>query len=73
MDTFVGGAEAFPPEDNGENANALLFVPNDGNPEVFAGGMYLFNKKLISDAGLDPETTPDDLEGHVRVARDAQR
>jgi ABC-type glycerol-3-phosphate transport system substrate-binding protein len=58
MDTFVGGAEAFPPEDNGEAANALLFVPNDGNPEVFAGSMYLFNNKLIEDAGLDPETTP---------------
>jgi ABC-type glycerol-3-phosphate transport system substrate-binding protein len=58
IDTFVGGASAFPPEDNGESANALLFVPNDGNPEVFAGAMYLFNKRLIADAGLDPESTP---------------
>lgn len=60
MDTFVGGEGAFPVEDNGENANSILFVPNDGNPEVFAGNMYIFNKKIVEDAGLDPEETPKD-------------
>lgn len=60
IDTFVGGEGAFPVEDNGENANAILFIPNDGNPEVFAGSMYIFNKKIVADAGLDPEETPQD-------------
>lgn len=60
MDTFVGGEAAFPVEDNGTNANSILFVPNDGNPEVFAGPMYAFNKKIVEDAGLDPDKTPKD-------------
>jgi ABC-type glycerol-3-phosphate transport system substrate-binding protein len=62
IDTFVGGEGAFPVEDNGVNANSLLFVPNDGNPEVFAGRMYIFNKKLVKDAGLDPDATPKDFK-----------
>ena len=62
MDTFVGGEGAFPVEDNGVNANALLFVPNDGNPEVFAGRMYIFNTQLVQDAGLDPADTPQDFK-----------
>jgi ABC-type glycerol-3-phosphate transport system substrate-binding protein len=61
IDTFVGGEGAFPVEDNGVNANSILFVPNDGNPEVFAGRMYIFNKKIVTDAGLDPEQTPKDF------------
>ncbi len=58
IDNFVGGEAAFPPEDNGQNANSLLFVPNDGNPEVYAGKLYIFNKKLVKDAGLDPAAPP---------------
>lgn len=61
MDSFVGGEGAFPVEDNGVNANSILFVPNDGNPEVFAGRMYIFNTKLVADAGLDPAETPKDF------------
>ncbi len=60
IDNFVGGEAAFPPEDNGTNANSLLFVPNDGNPEVYAGKLYIYNKKLIKDAGLDPAKAPVD-------------
>jgi ABC-type glycerol-3-phosphate transport system substrate-binding protein len=60
MDNFVGGEAAFPPEDNGTNANSLLFVPNDGNPDVYAGKLYIFNTKLIADAGLDPQSPPVD-------------
>ena len=60
IDNFVGGEAAFPPEDNGTNANSLLFVPNDGNPEVYAGKLYIFNKKLVADAGLDPASPPKD-------------
>ncbi len=62
MDTFVGGEAAFPVEDNGVNANSILFIPNDGNPEVFAGRMYIFNKQIVEDAGLDPEETPKDFK-----------
>ncbi len=62
MDTFVGGEGAFPVEDNGVNANSILFVPNDGNPEVFAGRMYIFNKKIVQDAGLNPDETPQDFK-----------
>ncbi len=62
MDTFVGGEGAFPVEDNGVNANSILFIPNDGNPEVFAGRMYIFNTKIVEDAGLDPEDTPKDFK-----------
>lgn len=57
-DSFVGGIDAFPVEEGGEESNALLFVPNDGNPEVYTGQIYIFNKKLVKDAGLDPEKTP---------------
>jgi ABC-type glycerol-3-phosphate transport system substrate-binding protein len=60
IDNFVGDEAAFPPEDNGQNPNSLLFIPNDGNPEVFAGKMYIYNKKLVKDAGLDPESPPVD-------------
>lgn len=62
IDSFVGGEGAFPVEDNGVNANSILFVPNDGNPEVFAGRMYIFNKALVAEAGLDPEDTPEDFK-----------
>lgn len=58
IDNFVGGEGMFPVEDNGTDANSILFVPNDGNPEVFAGKMYIYNKSIIKNAGLDPETTP---------------
>jgi ABC-type glycerol-3-phosphate transport system substrate-binding protein len=60
IDTFVGGEGAFPVEDNGVNANSILFVPNDGNPEVFAGKLYIYNKAIVSDAGLDPDAPPVD-------------
>lgn len=60
IDTFVGGEAAFPVEDNGVNPNSLLFVPNDGNPEVYAGKIYIFNESIVSEAGLDPEETPVD-------------
>ena len=57
-DSFVGGLDAFPVEDGGEESNALLFIPNDGNPEVYTGLIYIFNKKLVKDAGLDPDNVP---------------
>ncbi|MBM7786190.1 ABC transporter substrate-binding protein [Tenggerimyces flavus] len=60
IDTFVGGEAAFPPEKNASSANGLLFVPNDGNPDVYAGKLYIFNKKLVADAGLDPNSPPKD-------------
>ncbi|MBB5791707.1 ABC-type glycerol-3-phosphate transport system substrate-binding protein [Jiangella mangrovi] len=60
IDTFTGGEAAFPVEDNGTSPNALLFVPNDGNPEVSAGKMYIYNKALIEEAGLDPDAPPED-------------
>lgn len=62
LDTFVGGEGAWPVEDNGVNANSLLFVPNDGNPEVFAGRMYIFNTKIVQDAGLDPKNPPQNFK-----------
>lgn len=57
-DTFIGGIGAFPVEDNGENTNGILFIPNDENPSIYTGGIYVYNKKLIKDAGLDPENPP---------------
>jgi len=57
-DSFVGGIDAFPVEDGGSETNAILFIPNDGNPEVYTGRIYIYNKQLIMDAGLDPEKTP---------------
>ena len=58
IDNFVGGEAAFPLEDNGEDANSILFMPNDSNPEVYAGSIYIFNKEIIKNAGLDPDQTP---------------
>ena len=57
-DSFVGGLGAFPAEDGGEESNALLFVPHDGNPEVYTGSIYLYNRQIIKDAGLDPDKAP---------------
>lgn len=57
-DSFVGGLDAFPVEDGGEESNALLFIPNDGSPEVYTGPVYLYNKQIIREAGLDPEKAP---------------
>ncbi len=58
-ENFVGGLDAFPVEEGAEDSNSILFVPNDGNPEVYTGKIYLYNKKLVADAGLDPEDTPE--------------
>ena len=57
-DNFVGGIEAFPTEDNGVDANSILFIPNDGNPDVFAGRVLVFNRYLVRQAGLDPDSPP---------------
>ncbi len=58
IDNFVGGEAMFPPENNNADADAFLFVPNDGNPNVSTGQLYIFNKDIIAKAGLDPEKTP---------------
>lgn len=59
IDNFIGGEGAFPAEVSADAANALLFIPHDGNPEIFTGHSYVFNIDLIEKAGLDPENTPD--------------
>lgn len=55
---FVGEEGAFPLEANNTDANANLFIPNDGNPEVYTGSIYIFNVDLIKKAGLDPLNAP---------------
>jgi ABC-type glycerol-3-phosphate transport system substrate-binding protein len=57
-DSFVGGLDSFPAEDSGTVSNALTFVPNDSSPDVFTGSVYIYNKKVIQDAGLDPNKAP---------------
>ena len=58
IDNFVGGEGAFPAEKSGDVETAFLFVPNDGNPDVYTGNSYIFNSSLVKKAGLDPKTTP---------------
>lgn len=57
-ENFVGGMGAFPGEEADGVSNALLFIPNDGNPEVTAGKIYVYNKAIVKNAGLDPEKAP---------------
>lgn len=60
IDNFVGEEAAFPAENSGEVANAFLFVPHDGNPEIYTGRSYIFNVDIIQKAGLDPKDPPMD-------------
>ncbi len=58
VDNFTGSIDAFPAEDNLADSNAILFIPNDGNPEITTGSMYIYNKALVAKAGLNPEQPP---------------
>lgn len=59
VDNFIGGIDAFPAEANATDPNAILFIPNDGNPEITTGPMYLYNRALVQKAGLDPDQPPE--------------
>ncbi len=58
INNFINEDKAIPVEANATDANAWLIVPNDGNPNVYAGRIYVFNTSLIKKAGLDPQKTP---------------
>lgn len=65
IDDFIGGMSSFKLENSGSEAEAKLgymFVPFDSNPNFAEEMMFVFNKKQVAAAGLDPEDTPETYE-----------